>query len=231
MSATVVADGIEVVGSVISEFVEILTPEALEFVAKLQGADGDRLGGVRREDVGAQLALRLREDVRVTAADLLTVPQGPITEQGLRININVGLCSLGSRLRGTGCVSIFNLREDVATCEISRTQIWQWIHHPSGILEDGRKLTAPLFRGDDGRRTLEMIPSDIGTDAFNQGEYPLACSMFDGAATREPFVDFLTLPATSICPERPSGALVRGDGALRSLERPRVPSHGEMAPL
>src|SRR5207248_549951 len=88
---------------------------------------------------------RKREDVRVTAADLLQVPKGPITEQGLRININVGLRYLESWLRGNGCVPIFNLMEDAATCEISRTQIWQWVHHPGGVLQDGRKVTAELF--------------------------------------------------------------------------------------
>ena len=78
---------------------------------------------------------RRRDDVQVTAADLLQVPDGPITEAGLRININVGLLYLESWLRGNGCVPIHNLMEDAATAEICRTQIWQWIRHPRGVLE------------------------------------------------------------------------------------------------
>ncbi len=137
---------------------------------------------------------RLREDVRVTAADLLTVPAGPITEQGLRINVNVGLRYLESWLRGIGCVPIFNLMEDAATCEISRTQIWQWIKHPRGVLDDGRKVTTALFRQVLGEE-LDKIRADLGTEAFAQGKFPLAREVFEDVATREPLVDFLTLPA------------------------------------
>src|SRR5579863_78287 len=89
---------------------------------------------------------RKREDVHVTAADLLAVPGGTITEAGLRTNINVSLQYLESWFRGTGCVPINNLMEDAATVEISRAQIWEWIHHPQGILTDGRKVTVELFR-------------------------------------------------------------------------------------
>jgi malate synthase len=137
---------------------------------------------------------RLRDDVRVTAQDLLQAPQGPITEQGLRVNVNVGLRYLESWLRGTGCVPIFNLMEDAATCEISRTQIWQWIRHPGGVLDDGRKVTAELFRRVLGEE-LDKIRADVGPAAFDQGRFPLARQVFDDVATREPFVEFLTLPA------------------------------------
>jgi malate synthase len=137
---------------------------------------------------------RLRDDVRVTAQDLLQAPPGPITEQGLRVNVNVGLRYLESWLRGSGCVPIFNLMEDAATCEISRTQIWQWIRHPRGVLDDGRKVTVELFRRVLAEE-LDRIRNDIGAGPFDQGRYPLARQVFEDVATREPFVEFLTLPA------------------------------------
>jgi malate synthase len=137
---------------------------------------------------------RLREDVRVGAADLLAVPAGPITEGGLRVNANVGLRYLESWLRGTGCVPIFNLMEDAATCEISRAQVWQWIRHPRGVLEDGRKVTAELFRQVVDEE-LAKIRADVGAEAFGRGKFDLAREVFIDVATREPFVEFLTLPA------------------------------------
>src|SRR5207244_6994239 len=86
------------------------------------------------------------DDVNVKAEDLLDFqPEKPITEAGLRMNINVGVQYLGSWLAGNGCVPIFNLMEDAATAEISRSQIWQWIRSPKGVLEDGRKVTLELF--------------------------------------------------------------------------------------
>jgi malate synthase len=142
---------------------------------------------------------RLRDDVRVTAADLLSVPDGPITEAGLRTNVNVGLRYLESWLRGTGCVPIFNLMEDAATCEISRTQIWQWIQHPAGVLQDGRKVTAALFHAVLDEE-LARIRADIGPDAYDQGQFGLARRVFDEVATREPLVEFLTLPAYEYLP-------------------------------
>jgi malate synthase len=137
---------------------------------------------------------RLRADVAVTAADLLAVPAGPITEAGLRVNVNVGLRYLESWLRGSGCVPIFNLMEDAATCEISRTQIWQWIKHPRGVLADGPKVTAARFR-EVMAEELETIRADLGPEAFDRGKFDLAHALFDDVATGEPLVDFLTLPA------------------------------------
>ena len=142
---------------------------------------------------------RLREDVHVTAADLLSVPSGPITEAGLRTNINVGLRYLESWLRGSGCVPIFNLMEDAATCEISRTQIWQWIRHPRGVLDDGRKITAELFRSFMDEE-LCKIRADIGPEAYDQGKYPLARQVFDQVTTSPTLVEFLTLPAYELLP-------------------------------
>src|SRR5258708_22441594 len=87
------------------------------------------------------------DDVDVCAKDLLDFgPRGPITEQGLRTNVSVGVQYLEAWLRGSGAVPIFNLMEDAATAEISRAQVWQWIRHPDGKLDDGRKVTKKLFR-------------------------------------------------------------------------------------
>jgi malate synthase len=137
---------------------------------------------------------RLRDDVKVTARDLLSVPTGAITDQGLRTNVNVGLRYLESWLGGSGCVPIFNLMEDAATCEISRAQIWQWIKHPRGVLDDGRKVTSELFRNVMAEE-LEKIRADLGPEAFRRGRFDRARVVFDRVATAEPFVDFLTLPA------------------------------------
>jgi malate synthase len=137
---------------------------------------------------------RLRQDVHITAQDLLQVPQGPITEKGLRTNVNVGLRYLESWLRGSGCVPISNLMEDAATCEISRTQIWQWIRHPGGTLDDGRKVTRELFRHVLGEE-LDRIRADVGPQTFDTGNYPLAREIFDRVTTSDDFVEFLTLPA------------------------------------
>lgn len=86
-----------------------------------------------------------REDVFIDADDLLAVPEGTITENGLRQNINVSIQYLEAWLNGNGCVPIYNLMEDAATAEISRAQIWQWIHHERGLLNDGRKVTEDLY--------------------------------------------------------------------------------------
>lgn len=135
----------------------------------------------------------------MAATDRLTVPTDPITEQGLRSNVNVGLRYLESWLRGLGCVPLFNLMEDAAACEIWRTQIWQWIKHPRGVLEDGRKVTSALFRkvlAED----LDKIRADLGAEAFAEGKFPRAREVFEDVATREPLVDFLTLPADDCLP-------------------------------
>src|SRR5204862_5039232 len=88
---------------------------------------------------------RRRDDVHVSANDLLAVPKGEITEEGLRWNIDVGLQYLESWLRASGCVPIYNLMEDAATAEISRAQVWQWIRHQA-TLSDGRRVTQELVR-------------------------------------------------------------------------------------
>ena len=115
-----------------------------------------------------------REDVSVTAADLLAVPEGEITEDGLRVNIDVGIQYLESWLRGVGCVPIYNLMEDAATAEISRTQVWQWIRH-GARLSDGRTVTAELVR-ELIERQLDRVRNVIGADAYGASKFDLASS-------------------------------------------------------
>lgn len=137
---------------------------------------------------------RQREDVNSTAEDLLNfAPRGPITEEGLRMNINIGLQYLGSWLAGMGCVPIHNLMEDAATAEISRAQIWQWIRSPHGVLADGRKVTNELFR-DLLPLELTKIKEELGDAQYAKGKYDDAAKMFDELTTSDHFVEFLTLP-------------------------------------
>ncbi|NJP06789.1 MAG: malate synthase A [Chloroflexaceae bacterium] len=136
---------------------------------------------------------RKRDDVQMTADDLLHfAPEAPITEAGLRTNINVGVQYLGSWLAGTGCVPIFNLMEDAATAEISRSQIWQWIRSPRGVLDDGRKVTLELVR-QFLTEEMDKIKTLLG-DAYSQGKYEEAAHLFDTLISNDDFIEFLTLP-------------------------------------
>jgi malate synthase len=137
---------------------------------------------------------RKREDVNITRDDLLKFePEGPITEKGLRTNINVGVQYLGSWLAGNGCVPIFNLMEDAATAEISRSQVWQWIRSPRGVLDDGRKVTVDLFRQLLAEE-MENIKEYQGEN-YALGKYEEAAKLFDQLITSDDFIEFLTLPA------------------------------------
>jgi malate synthase len=135
-----------------------------------------------------------RPDVTVTAKDLLDFrPEKPITEAGMRNNINVGIQYLGAWLGGNGCVPVFNLMEDAATAEISRSQIWQWIRSPKGVLEDGRKVTVELFRGF-LKEELPKVREYLGEEGWKAGRYEDAAKLFDQITTGD-YVEFLTLPA------------------------------------
>jgi malate synthase len=132
-----------------------------------------------------------RPDVSVGAADLLNFQtETPITEAGLRMNINVGIHYLGSWLAGNGCVPIHNLMEDAATAEISRSQVWQWIRSPKGVLDDGRKVTAGMVRA--------LIPDELAKAKAVVGgdtrSYDRAAQIFEQMSTQEAFAEFLTLP-------------------------------------
>lgn len=137
---------------------------------------------------------KLRTDVQVTAKDLITVPEGQITEAGFRNNISVGVQYLESWLGGNGCVPLFNLMEDAATAEIARAQLWQWIRHPKGILNDGRRITASLFRTT-LKEELEKIRLSFGEEKFSKRNFGLAEKLFDRITTSDTFTEFLTLSA------------------------------------
>ncbi len=136
-----------------------------------------------------------RDDVNYGAKHLLDFrPSTPITEAGLRNNIQVGIQYLGSWLAGNGCVPIFNLMEDAATAEISRSQIWQWIRSPKGVLDDGRKVTKQMFRellADE----LQKTPGIVGASTYAAGKYVAGAKLFEQITASDDFVDFLTLPA------------------------------------
>lgn len=136
---------------------------------------------------------RLREEVKVTAKDLLTVPAGDVTEKGIRTNINVGVLYLEAWLRGSGCVPIYNLMEDAATAEISRTQVWQWIHHQVKTKE-GKTVTAQWVR-DILKEELGKIQAMVGEPAFRSGRFGLAAELFEQMMTGREFWEFLTLTA------------------------------------
>jgi len=130
-----------------------------------------------------------KPEVEVTAAQLLDFkPEQPITEEGLRMNINVGIHYLGAWLAGNGCVPIHNLMEDAATAEISRSQVWQWIRSPKGVLADGRKVTADLVRG--------LVPEELAKIKAGGfvGKFDRAAEIFTQMSTQDAFAEFLTLP-------------------------------------
>jgi len=133
---------------------------------------------------------RQRPDVNVGAKDLLNFqPEKPITEAGLRNNISVGIQYLGAWLAGDGAVPVFNLMEDAATAEISRSQIWQWIRSPKGVLEDGRKVTVELFRRLLGEELAKVKA------AYSEGKYDEGAKLFEKMIADDKYVEFLTLPA------------------------------------
>ncbi|HUZ25700.1 MAG TPA: malate synthase A [Streptosporangiaceae bacterium] len=137
---------------------------------------------------------KLREDVRVSAADLLAIDQTPgvITEAGLRNNVSVGLQYLANWLAGNGAVAIFNLMEDAATAEISRSQVWQWLHNDI-TLDDGPQVTREFVERIIGEE-LTTIRGQAGA-AFDQARYDQAVALFTEVALADDYADFLTIPA------------------------------------
>jgi malate synthase len=138
---------------------------------------------------------RRRDEVSVTANELLDVrvPGGQVSEAGLRSNVSVGIQYLASWLRGTGAAAIANLMEDAATAEISRSQVWQWVHHGVGLAE-GRAVTRDLVRKLVAEE-LDRLRAAVGASTFEQGRFREAAEVFDQVALSERFVEFLTLPA------------------------------------
>ncbi len=153
----------------------LVEPAMKEFVAVL---------GERPNNFGKRVA-----DLKVSGADLLNFqPETPITEAGLRMNINVGIHYLGAWLAGNGCVPIHNLMEDAATAEISRSQVWQWIRSPKGVLDDGRKVTADMVRA--------LVPEELAKIKAGgfEGKFDRAAEIFTTMSTQDAFEEFLTLP-------------------------------------
>ena len=139
---------------------------------------------------------QLREDVHVTAEDLLAVPEGTRTEAGLRHNIRVGIHYLESWIRGVGCVPLYHLMEDAATAEISRTQVWQWLSH-GARLDDGRPVTADLVERSIAEE-LDVIAKEVGDVRFKGGRYDDAARLFRELALTDECAEFLTLPAYEV---------------------------------
>jgi malate synthase len=148
-----------------------------------------------------QIGVR-REDVRVTREDLLAIPQGTRTEEGLRHNVRVGIQYIESWLRGSGCVPLYHLMEDAATAEISRAQVWQWLHHKATIESDGRPA-APLTLDRFARiveEEMTRIHREVGDARFQGGRFPEARELFIRLSTAPRFEEFLTLPAYDLLP-------------------------------
>ncbi|MEP7375806.1 MAG: malate synthase A [Chitinophagaceae bacterium] len=134
-----------------------------------------------------------KKDFHCSKEELLAVPEGTITEKGLRHNINVGILYLESWLRGNGAAAIYNLMEDAATAEICRTQVWQWIHHRAK-LDDGREINQSLYedlRDDE----IEEIRQMVGSKAYQDGYYVQAICIFNKLVVQDKWEDFLTLSA------------------------------------
>ncbi len=138
---------------------------------------------------------RLREEVRVEARQLIDfrVPEGYVSEAGVRNNISVAIQYLEAWLRGAGAVAIYNLMEDTATAEISRAQVWQWLHL-NEWLSDGRNLTPELYRQllDEEMAKIERT---VSAEAFARGRFTTARDLFDRLVTAPQFDEFLTLGA------------------------------------
>ncbi len=142
---------------------------------------------------GANQVERQREDVNVTAADLLTPSAGDISEAGVRLNLKVGIQYLEAWLGGNGCVPLYNLMEDAATAEISRAQVWQWLRHKA-TLADGRRLTLDLY-GSLLEEEMDAIRGEVGAERFESGHFQRAMRLFDEMIRADEFSEFLTLPA------------------------------------
>lgn len=142
---------------------------------------------------GANQLARQRQDVHVTAADLLAVPEGTISEDGVRNNISVGIQYTAAWLGGNGCVPLYNLMEDAATAEISRSQLWQWRKHGASITDGPTiddELLADLFESE-----MAKIKEEVGADSYAAGHYDEARDLFWDMTVSDEFKEFLTLPA------------------------------------
>ena len=142
---------------------------------------------------GANQIARKRQDVHVTAADLIAMPEGTKTEAGLRQNVAVGIGYIEAWLRGIGCVPLFNLMEDAATAEISRAQVWQWVRHAQ-TLNDGRLVSRELVR-EIVREELDKVKAQMGDEAYAKGRHEDAAELMIDLVEQPQFCEFLTLTA------------------------------------
>jgi len=140
----------------------------------------------------------MRSEVQVSAADLLRIPDGVITEAGLRQNIRVAVQYIEAWLRGSGCVPLYNLMEDAATAEICRAQLWQWIRHEARM-DSGATVTAERFDLLLGAE-LEQVQREVGTARVQSGAFPTAARLFSSMVKNDSFDEFLTLPAYNFLP-------------------------------
>jgi malate synthase len=158
------------------------------------------LVGIARDEFDKVLGTKLNQiarpiqDEKVTGAPFLQVPAGQITEEGLRSNIRVALQYLEAWIGGSGCVPLYNLMEDAATAEISRVQVWQWIHNPRGVLADGRRVTVEMVR-DFLTQELKAIRAERSGKSFDEGRFEQARLLFDELVTADKQEEFLTLKA------------------------------------
>ncbi|MBX7158238.1 MAG: malate synthase A [Verrucomicrobiae bacterium] len=136
---------------------------------------------------------RQRDDVQVTAKDLLKVPDGTMTEDGFRTNLRVGIQYLEAWLGGLGCVPLYYLMEDAATAEISRAQVWQWLRY-GAKLTNGQIVTAELYDSLVPQE-LKTIQNEIGKERYENGHFDRAVELFSRMSKSAEFSDFLTLPA------------------------------------
>ncbi|KAB1159735.1 malate synthase A [Tenacibaculum aiptasiae] len=133
------------------------------------------------------------EDISITEQALVDLPEGTITEEGIRENINVGILYIESWLMEQGAAALYNLMEDAATAEISRTQVWQWLHK-NVLLEDGRTFTKDMYL-QYKKEEIKKIKTYVGEERYKQGKFDTAIQLFDDLILNEDFVEFLTLPA------------------------------------
>jgi malate synthase len=172
----------------------------------------DKVLGKKKNQIDRQ-----RDDVLATEEQFVEVPKGTITEEGLRTNIRVGIRYLEAWLGGQGCVPLYNLMEDAATAEISRTQVWQWVHNTRGVLEDGHRVTLELVRRVT-EQEFERIRNEVGAERFSQGHFEPARALVNDLIADERLAEFLTLKAYE---------LLNGEGS----ETLDIDSSAEVIPL
>lgn len=143
-----------------------------------------------------QLEVSREQDKPITAAELLEPCSGERTEAGMRANIRVAVQYIEAWISGNGCVPIYGLMEDAATAEISRTSIWQWIHHQKS-LSNGQTVTKELFRSMLSEE-IQVVKLELGAERFDRGRFEEAARLMERITTQDELIDFLTLPGYAL---------------------------------